>query len=199
MAKNHIKDMEEKFLAFRLLNKKEQLLFMCTLLKSEKNLKFNKTNLTFKRDEKTYTLIIATEFEIIKEYDFINILSKTNLTDNIMIVCNDYDAKINTEIFENISIEFINKKKLYEEYFLKQNIYPNTPKMNTQNKKIPLKNLLLGFFSRSKAKSYFLFGLILIFSSIILPFHRYYLIFGSVLLIFSIICKLEPIIKNWKS
>jgi len=55
MAKNHIKDMEEKFLAFRLLNKKEQLLFMCTLLKSEKNLKFNKTNLTFKRDEKTYT------------------------------------------------------------------------------------------------------------------------------------------------
>ena len=96
------------------------------------------------------------------------------------------------------SILLITKEKLFIDYFSKYQIYPDESKINTSITKLKFKDILNGLFIPEKAKSYFFCGLILIFSSIILPYHLYYIIFGSLLLIFSIICKILPKIRQNK-
>ena len=57
------------------------------------------------------------------------------------------------------------------------------------NQKIKIKDLFINFFNKKHTKGFFFSGLLLIFTSFIIPFKNYYLFFGIILLIFSIICK----------
>jgi len=65
-----------------------------------------------------------------------------------------------------------------------------------EKQKFNIKTLALNLFVPQKAKSYLFCGSILIFSSIILPYNYYYIIVGSMLLMFGIICKLLPKIRD---
>ena len=114
-------------------------------------------------------------------------------TEILIVICNEIFNNLNTKILNNLEIKFVMKNELFENYFLAHRIYPDCANLKVEKPKIKFIDLIKNFFVPSKAKSYFLCGLVLIFSSIILPFHIYYLIFGSVLLLFSIICKLQPI------
>jgi len=111
-------------------------------------------------------------------------------TDVIDIVCNE-NKTINTDIFTNKKIEIINKSTLYNLFKLAE-IYPEAKNLNLKSNKIHLKDIILSMFTPRKAKSYFLCGLVLIFSSIILPYHVYYVVVGSMLMLFSVICKILP-------
>lgn len=193
LVKNHTKEVEEKFLAFRLLNKNEKIELINQIIsKNHKTQVVN--NCIFYRDEfcSTHLTIIATEYEKITFHELLNILenSKKDI-DNIEIICSSFDPTINTQILKNANIKFTTKKELYDEYFFKNSIFPDCSILNTEKQKFSVKKIAKNFFTPNKSKGYFLCGLVLIFSSIILPYHYYYLIFGTILLTFSIICKLQ--------
>ena len=196
-SKNYLRDIEEKFLAFRLLSKENKILFISKILSLAYKTEIKNNLLCYYKNDKKHLVIIATNFEKLNEYEFINLLEEIpNKVDCIDIICNNYTPSINVNILKDIKTNFITKKNLYEDYFLKNQIFPDTSKINKETHKVKLKDLMINFFAPHKAKSFFFCGLILIFSAIILPYHYYYLIFGTLFLISSIICKIKPLITR---
>ena len=156
-----------------------------------------KDSLIFTKDGKTTQLMLCLENEKVTLFNLYNLIQKLeNNVDVLRIICNDFESNLNTKILKNLSIEFVAKKELYENYFLSQNLFPNCSNLNTENERRNFKIIIKNFINPKKSKSYFLCGLVLIFSSLILPFKTYYLVFGSTLLILSIVCKLQPIFKH---
>ncbi len=152
--------------------------------------------LTFTINNKKHLVVLATQYEKIYEHDLINIVDEfLDLNfDEIDIVCAGVE-NVNANIFLDKKINFIDKFTLYQ-LFKKHNIYPKCDNIKTDHDKIRFVEILKHMFVPAKAKGYFLCGLVIIFSSIILPYHIYYLVFGSVLMLFSIACKLMPKFSN---
>lgn len=69
-----------------------------------------------------------------------------------------------------------------------KNLYPITQQINEKVKKQKIKQALLNSFTRKKAKPYFLYGLLLLFSSFVMPYSLLYCIVGSVSIAFALIC-----------
>lgn len=196
-TKAYQKNLEEKFLAFQLMNKTEKLNLLKSIIEKQCECKKVKDNLFYTLNNKNCQIVIATHIEKISQFELVNLVS--NLGKNVQIlkiICCDYDTNLNTQILNNLEIEMVAKKKLYDDFFLHYNTYPICSDLNTEKSKFTLSKILKNFIVPNKAKSYFLCGLILIFSSLILPYHFYYIIFGSVLLLFSILCKLQPLFKH---
>lgn len=191
-TKKYLKDIEDCFLAFRLMSKSNQLYFLNSLLANEHKTRILSNSILTKNDSKTQKFLIATEKEKLTEYDALSLLQGVKNIDVVNLICSDYDHNINCKVLKNVRINFIDKKNLYDEFFLKQNLYPNKEILNSKTEHRKLKEVAKNFFISKRAKGFFFSGLILIFSSIILPYHTYYLIFGTTLLIFSIVCKLLP-------
>lgn len=122
---------------------------------------------------------LSTKKEIVVlAYSFSPEVKKIANTLNKKIVLLD---KNNFYLFcKNINIKFENKYK--------------------NNEKIKIKDIFINFFNKKHAKGFFFSGFILILTSFIIPFKNYYLIYGSILLIFSIICKFkkQEIISEYK-
>lgn len=196
-SKTYLKDVEEKFLAFRLLKQDEQINLLKSIIEKTCETQNENKLLVFNRNNKKHQILFAFMKEKLSQFDLVNMIQNTEKDVEVLkIICCNTEPNLNTKILKNLEIEIITKNKLYDEYFLPHNIFPNCSNLNTKPERKKLKELMRNFFVPSKAKSYFLCGLILIFSSIILPFHYYYLIFGSTLLIFSIVCKLQPFFKR---
>lgn len=193
----HIRDMNEKFLAFLLLTKNNQLRLLKSIIEKDGEcLKFKDSLITTK-DNKTTQIMLCLENEKVSQFNLINFVRNTEKNVHVLkILCNNFENNLNTKILKNLTIEFVTKKELYENYFLPHNLFPDCSNLSTENERKNLKTIAKNFINPNKTKSYFLCGLVLIFSSIILPFKTYYLIFGSILLIFSILCKLQPIFKH---
>jgi len=192
--KNELLEIDKCYFGFRLMSLNNQLHLLSTALKNQ-NTKIENEMLTYTENNKKIGIYIATEFETITENIFFNIASKFRDSDidEIQIICYSF-ASFNAMLFKNKTFVFIDKTKLYKSLFLPNNVFPFFDDLNTIKKQIKLIDVLSKFFVPHKAKSYFICGLILIFSSIILPYHFYYIIFGSMFLLFSIICKLKKII-----
>lgn len=195
-AKNYLKEVDAKFLAFRLMGQNEQLTLLYNILKKEYSVRILSNSVIFKKGGKLHKIIIATNLELVGEFEYINLLQGIKNVDVLEIICNEFKPTLNSKILAQTTVKFITKKVLYDEYFSSFNIHPNCENLNTKTEPKRLKELAKNFFLPQRAKSYFFSGLILIFSSIILPYHFYYLIFGTALLFFSIICKLMPILKR---
>lgn len=195
-TKQQFLDMNEKFLAFKLLNIQDKLNLVKLIIENKNTCTIVDNVLLYKDNEKNVEISIYTEQEKLTQNTIENLISNRHkATEILKIICCDMDANLNTKLLKNLEIEIITKSKLYNDYFLQFSTFPLCENLNTKKEKKKFKEVLKNFFIPSKAKSYFLCGLILIFSSIILPYHTYYLIFGSILLIFSIICKLQPLFK----
>ena len=194
--KEHQKQIEEKFLAFRLMSKNDKLELLNSIISKHYQTQIKKESLIVKIDNQIHQITIATQFEKLTQFNLINLLENLDANvDVLKIICCDFESNLKTNLIKNLQIEIISKNQLYSEYFAPANQFPNCSNLNTKiERKTPVE-ILKNFFVPSKAKSYFLCGLILLFSSIILPYHYYYLIFGTTLLIFSIICKLRPHFK----
>lgn len=200
LGKKNTDEMNKSFLSFRLTPRKQKMELLYNLLSKEFNTKLDNGILTYIKDEKKHFVIIATHIERISENDLINLVDEflDIDVDVIDIICNDVNPNINSKIFVDKKIIFITKQKLYLDYFSKYQIFPDNSKIDTSITKLRFKDILNNMFIPQKAKSYFFCGLILIFSSIILPYHIYYIVFGSLLLIFSILCKILPKLKKNK-
>jgi len=195
-TKKQIEKMNLCFLSFRLMNNSEQLQFLISILKL-KDFEIKDGILLYEKEGKTYAMISATNLNVFTENDFLNIVQATkNLkADFVYIISQKFD-NFNTKILKNIEYNLLSKEKLFKDFFEKENIFPDTSELNTNVIKPKFIDLLSNMFIPSKAKSYFVCGLVLIFSSIILPYHTYYVVFGSMLLLFAIICKLKKIISD---
>ena len=198
LSKKEIEEMNKCFLAFRLMKKTEQINLVKELISKEnaENISLSNKKLKYSNDLGNHLVIIATDLLKITDNDLINLINENfnPCYDCYDIYCNDV-AVVNAELLKNKKIIFINHKKLYEK-FKTNNIYPSTENLCASATKLRFKDFAKSMFLPQKARSYFLCGLILIFSSIILPLHFYYIIFGSMLMLFAIICKLLPKIKN---
>lgn len=192
LTKKAQEKMYEFFLAFRLSSKQKKLELLQKILNHEYSTFLNNNVLTYIKDGKKHVIIIATHIEKLSDNDLINLIDEycEHEAEVIDIICNE-TINLNTQLFTNKSIQIINKQKLYEDYFVKYNTYPDNSTINKKITKFNLKTVLKNVFQPYKAKSYFVCGLILIFSSIILPYRFYYIIFGSMLMLFAIICKLK--------
>ncbi len=196
---NNIKVNNEKidnmFLAFKLSSKEEKLNLLNKIYSVNFLTKIKKGVLFYEKDNKQHQIILATHFDKVDQRTLLNLLDE-NATNadcyDVICVSSEY---INSNIYANKSINIINKEKLYK-LFVETSVFPNTEMLAKNISKPKFKDILREFFVPSKSKSYFFCGLILIFSSIILPYHYYYIVFGSVFLLFSIICKLLPKFKD---
>ena len=200
LGKKNTDEMNKSFLVFRLTPRKQKMELLYNLLSKEFNTKLDNGILTYIKDEKKHLVIVATHIERISENDLINLVDEflDIDVDVIDIICNDVNPNINSKIFVDKKIIFITKQKLYLDYFSKYQIFPDNSKIDTSITKLRFKDISNNMFIPQKAKSYFFCGLILVFSSIILPYHIYYIVFGSLLLIFSILCKILPKLKKNK-
>ena len=195
LSKQRCFEIEEKFLAYKLLPKQDKLNFLKELLNNDyENVTIKNQTIYYEKLNVKYALLDATYIEKLTNNDLINLLCELPFESikEIQIVCNEKNNDLNLNILKNCSIKSIDKTLLFENFFEHYQMYPNTDLINLKTTKPTLKEIAKNFFLPHKSKSYFFCGLILIFSSIILPFHIYYLVFGTTLLIFSILCKILP-------
>ena len=197
LNRKQIEEMNKFTLAFRLSKESEQKSLLKSILEKNFEVEMIGRKLTYKDALGNHLVILATEFKKLSENDLINLMSKhfDKKFDCFDIFCNELDFTPKN-IFKDKKIFIYDKRKIYQDFFKKTNIYPDCSNLDDKISKFSCADFLKNLFLPAKAKSYFLCGLILIFSSIILPFHIYYLIFASGLMIFAIICKIMPIIKN---
>ncbi len=200
LNKKSTDEMNKSFLSFRLTPRNEKLNLLFKIFSNEFETKLDNGLLSYIKEGKKHIVLIATYIEKINENDLINLIDEfANFDfDVIDVVCQAVCENINSKIFLNKKIVFLTKEKLYTDCFLKYSIFPDDSKIDTSITKLKFKDILNNFFLPEKSRSYFFCGLILIFSSIILPYHIYYVLFGSMLLIFSILCKLLPKIRKNK-
>ena len=193
------KEINDNFLAFKLTPKEEKLKLLNNIISKNFLTILRKNSLSYIKNNMKILVILATHIDSISQNDLINILDQYNTQDicGFEIICNEINPNLNTNIFKNKTVLITNKSKLFFDYFQRTNIYPNKENIVLNYNKLTWRDILKGFFTPQKAKAYFLYGLLLIFSSIILPYHAYYIVFGSMLLLFSIICKILPKFKEY--
>lgn len=187
-------DINTQFLVFKLTSKSKKQELLKQILEIDNQILPDEKHLMFIQNNQKHLVIIATAYDKLDNNILFNLLDEYGNVDADVfdIFCNDVANNILTNIYKNKKINFVTKNIIYENYFLKYNIYPDKTNINLNSTKLKFKEILKMFFVEKKAKSYFFCGLILIFSSIILPYHYYYIIVGSILLLFAIICKLLP-------
>ncbi len=191
--KENIAKINDNFLYFFLTPNEEKLKLLHSILSIDcgSNLKHNM--LTYTKDNRKHLLIISKYFNKLSNFNILELIQEYRDLDCdvIDIICSEFESNTNTHIFKNKEINLIDKTKLYNDFFEKYNTFPSSENIDNNVNKLTLKSILKNFFLPQKAKSYFFCGLLLIFTSLIIPYNAYYIIVGSMLLTFSLICKLR--------
>ena len=196
LMKTRAANIEQNFLCFRLMRLKEKLEFVKNILSVAHDAKVFKDSVIFSEDTEQSQVFIATNERVLSEQSLYSIIEKIEKeTKNVYIICESMNPNLCCSPLKNINIKFLDKVSFYDEYLTKSPTPLDTSKLNMPVKKT-FKIILQNVFIPNKAKQYFFYGIILIFSSLILPYTTYYLIFGSLFLLFAIACKLRPIISN---
>ncbi len=129
------------------------------------------------------------------EYKLLDII-KNKPAQHLTIFCSSYsqDVKIIAGAFKNIQIDLVNLEQLFE-IFNSYNIKLDTSHIDLNKHKITIKELLKTSISRNKSKPYFISGLVLLFTSLIIPYRIYYVVFSSILFALSLVCRFKPTSK----
>ena len=150
---------------------------------------FNLTNLSITDNNKHYIdndnnkdIFLFFDKEIIDEEEFIS-SQKNKVNNNIEIYCIDNIPSFNT--IENVNINIITIKQIHQK-LLEKNIIPDQNIKLKKTTKFKLKEALSIILNKAKSKTYFIWGLILIFLSLFTIYYVYYNIIGSLLLLLSV-------------
>lgn len=142
-------------------------------------------------DEKTI-LFPKYSFSPLSSQDIVEILRKTaKIGARKIVVCSN---KISDEVaatakkIGDVKIILLDSNGVFLKLIKKNNFYPKNLKEISTKQKLGFKDFIALAFSRSRAKGYLISALILIFSSFIVKTNIYYVVFSSILLIFSFIC-----------
>ena len=191
-------EMNKNFLAFKLMSQTKKLELIKEILSIDNICELKKNYISFEENNKKHICFISTNSNEFSFENLCEILTNFNTEnfDQIDIIVANKKADLNTDIFKNKAINIIDKKQLYDNYFVKYQKFPNTENLKPNLNKLKWKDIAKNIFLPHKAKAYFFSGLILILSSLILPYHAYYIVIGSMLILFSIICKILPKFKD---
>lgn len=201
LNKKTIEEINQSFLDFKLLSKNDKINLINSILLKEHSTQILNDYIIYLKENKKHLVYLNTKISSITQDDLFNILedvSQYNF-DVLDVICHKSEKGINKTILKNIAINFIDKELLYLNYFQKYQIFPENDKINKEIFKPKFKDFLSNFISQEKSKGYFISGLVLLFSSILLPFNTYFIVFGSVLMMFAIVCKLMKFKDYWYS
>lgn len=139
-----------------------------------------------------YDFAPLTKSQIVKVF---NLLPKTA---NAFILSNDFDKDV-MEFANRFDgrIKLVDKKNFYV-YLKEKDFYPPEVMPLPKEKKANLK-YIVNLLDKRKAKHFFLFGLVFIGMSYFAPIKLYYLISGSLFLIYAVILRAfgkNPLITN---
>ena len=149
---------------------------------------FKKVSDTFISTNNKDIFFIFTD-ERIFEIEFLKHLKLRNY-DNIEIYC--FRKLNNLDIYQNINIKFIEIDTLYE--LISNNNKESIPsKYKFDKKKIIIKDIFQTIFSKTKSKGYFIYGLIILITSLFTPYNVYYIISATSLLLISIFSRFNTI------
>ncbi len=168
------------------------------LIPAEYNPKTIKGDISFVKNNSS-TIFTFYYLGELNDIMLLNII-KNKTADKFVIFCSNFnqEADIIARSLKNKNIDIINLEQLYE-IFNKNNISVDTGHIDLNKHKITLKGILKNSISRNKSKSYFVSGLVLLLTSLIVPFKLYYVIISSILFVLSLLCRLKPTIKTNKS
>ncbi|MBQ8522383.1 MAG: hypothetical protein IJ458_01820 [Clostridia bacterium] len=157
--------------------------------------KINKGDISFVKDNSTHTFTFHYSSEL-SEAKLLELI-KTKKSNNLVIFCSHFnqDTIAIANAFKNKHIELINLEQLFE-IFNNKNIEIDTSHIDLNKHKITLREILKNSLSRNKSKGYFISGLVLLFTSLIIPYRLYYVIFSSILFLLSLVCRFKPTAKT---
>ncbi len=126
------------------------------------------------------------------EFSLLEILRTKPYSDiTIFCISANNDTKAICSAFKNKRITLINLEQLYN-LFNQNNITIDTSNIDLTKHKISLREIFKNAVSRNKSKGYFISGLVLLFTSLIIPYKVYYIVFSSALFALSLICRIKP-------
>lgn len=188
---------ENFFINFALLKNSEYVKILKKIFPESSNYVSSKSHINFLvKEEKCCTVIFKT-------LSTLNLLDAINLIDNlkpnynkIFIFSFKYDPKIKSVLsgHKDIQIQILSATDTLK--LLRKNNIKIDEKIKIKQQKISIKDVFKGFFSRKHSKSFFFGGIIFILTSFIISFKTYYLIFGILFLIFSIISRFNNLSIN---
>lgn len=183
-------NIEKTFLSFVLLSPNNKNILLKALFNAEK------TNYKYLyKDGQNLYFDASTTNELTQQLFYEIIVQSRDIDfENLYIIC-PCCKLTNLSILKDKKVEIIDKNKLFK-LLAETKINLKTDDLNLSASKFSFKDFALNFFAEKKAKSYFVCSLVLLFSSVILPYNFYYIIFGSMLMLFALICKILPKINN---
>lgn len=187
-TKAQIEMIEKNFLAFVLQPNQERLDNLAKVYGTEKSSK----NGFLSENKNLY--FVSTETETLDKDKYLSIIAQAQNLDfeTLFIICGESTQPLNLQILKNKTVKIINKTQLYADFKNKNIDIISNCNFNLSPPKLSWKDIAKNIFAPHKAKSYFVCGLILLFSSVVLPYNFYYIIFGSMLMLFALICKILP-------
>ena len=132
-----------------------------------------------------YTKDDITESVVINAYK----ISKELNINKIMLVGVEFDEylKIFASSLNNINFAFLNENDVYNQLLKPLDYFPENKIIFKHNKKTTFKMFFNLLLNKNNSKSYFIGGIILLFSSFFIKLSLYYIIFSSILFVLSFI------------
>ena len=132
--------------------------------------------------DKNADIYLLFEKETLTNEDFTKIY-KNRITNNLNVFCINYLP--NYPKLENTTLEVFNLLDINEK-LISNNIKLNNSAKLKIKPKLMAKDILCITLNRSKSRNYFLFGILILFSSIFTPYYIYYTVIGTLLLLLSL-------------
>lgn len=185
-----LQQIEMSNISIQLKTDYEKTRYLSTLITGE-NKKVHKSYISYSKNQKKKILTYYYKTSVLDEYILLNIINDyLSKADEIVILCTSYSdkAKKFATSITNHKIILLNKTETYEHLF-SQNISTLQSDLITEKAtKITFKDFWQKFSSKNNAKKFFLSGVLLLLVSIIIPYSVYYIVFGSLLMIFALVC-----------
>ena len=193
ISKKFDEDIEQYMLTFLSNTQKENLSFFNNTINKENSKIYLKQNLikyTFNNEELGLSPIFNNKNILFEECLKIIAFAKKLNIQKLFILCYNCDSKIKLLLnsFKDIDIKILDKKLIYLEILKKANIYPKIKFEYKETKKLKFKQIINISFNKSKAKGYFLSGILTFFCSFIVKYNFYYVFMSSILFLFTIFC-----------
>ncbi len=167
----------------------ETLLFLVKLLDIKNYSIITQNHIVANNDTDIY---INFNDEVDNQY-FINMIQNRN-TNNIKFIC--INSLANITHIKGINFESTNVEKLYK-ISTEKNIQFDSNIIIENKPKYSIKDILCVVLCKNKSKSYFLLGILLLFSSLFTPFKNYYIIFSSIFILLSIFSRFNTIFNKY--
>ena len=156
---------------------------------------FTKLNISYvKRKEGIFLtdskalVLLEFRFDGFSKADVVRAYNKIDKNEKVYILSNNFSQEIRdfAERF-NKKVVLISNKNVYN-FLVKADSLPKIT-LVLEKAKTPIKLILKEFFTKKRARGYFAVGLVTLLFSLVVPFKVYYVVFGSILLLISLVCR----------